>query len=106
MALFRPRPLSFVHAHNAEKLEYLMKSLRSRAVLGLALGAAIVAAPLTAGVAAAQAPTWAVGGGGYDSKTECEEDGRAIMDEPKNGVLDFRCVQDGDSWTIWELKER
>ncbi len=79
-----------------------MKSWRSRTAAGLAVAAAVVAIPLTAGTASAEG--WEQVGGGpavYGSKAEC--DAEAAQLKADGTYKDARCYTDEKGWVFMEV---
>ncbi|MFC4564519.1 hypothetical protein ACFO4E_21900 [Nocardiopsis mangrovi] len=76
-----------------------MTSLRSRIAAGIAIGAALISIPLTAG--AANAADWVVAGGGYATYLECWEDGIDYINQDHHDYTQFDCRPNGGSWTMW-----
>ncbi|MFC4565226.1 hypothetical protein ACFO4E_25510 [Nocardiopsis mangrovi] len=75
-----------------------MTSWRTRISVGLAIGAAAISVPLSAG--AAYAADGVVAGGGYDSKAECDADGRDYITHDYHDYTEFKCEADGGSWRM------
>lgn len=87
-----------------------MRSLRSRVAAGLAVGAALVTIPLTAGTASAEvsttAPHWVAYISNIDTQYNCEGTAGELPVDPifTEKYSDTKCLEEPDGeWTIWAL---
>lgn len=85
-----------------------MRSLRSRVAAGLAVGAALVTIPLTAGTASAATPEWELISTDHASQEWCEAAGAEKFVDPVFAEMysDTTCTEEPDGeWTLWALTQ-
>jgi hypothetical protein len=75
---------------------------RVTARTSLAVGAAMVILPLTAGPASADPNPWQLAGGGFTSKEACIADAEDFIHEPRNGNFsEYKCLNNGGTWDLY-----